>query len=177
MDNLIITDELVLNQIYMIRGYKVMIDSDLANLYGVETKQLKRQVRRNIERFPDDFMFEITAEEYYNARCQTGTLVSGTNLKYLPMAFTEQGVSMLPSVLSSPRAVQMNIQIIRIFTKVRSMLNDNIEIKLEIEKIKKKLDNQDKNMEIVFKYLDELLDKPKLPNPGRKRIGFKPDDL
>ncbi|MDN3585683.1 ORF6N domain-containing protein [Pedobacter aquatilis] len=177
MDNHIITDELVLNQIYLIRGYKVMIDSDLANLYGVENKQLKRQVRRNIERFPDDFMFEITADEYYNARCQSGTLESGTNLKYLPMAFTEQGVSMLSSVLSSPRAVQMNIQIIRIFTRVRNILHDNMEIKLEVEKIKKKLDNQDKNMEIVFKYLDELLNKPELPKPIRKRIGFKPDDL
>lgn len=93
------------------------------------------------------------------------------------MAFSEQGVAMLSSVLNSSRAINVNIQIIRIFTRVRQVLVDNTDIRLEIEKIKNKLENQDKNMEIVFKYLDELLEKQERPNPPRKRIGFKPDDF
>ena len=173
------TDELIINQIYYIRGQKVMLDSDLAKLYEVETKQLKRQVRRNIERFPQDFMFELTSEEYNYSRCQIGTLKQGENIKYAPMAFTEQGVSMLSSVLSSKRAIMVNIQIMRIFTKVRQMLADNTELHLEIEKIKNKLDNQDKNMEIVFRYLDELSDRIPQKNEivPRKRIGYKSDEL
>lgn len=172
----IIPDEIIMNQIYYIRGQKVMLDTDLAALYEVETKQLKRQVRRNIERFPEDFMFELAPEEYHSLRSQNGTLKRGEHAKYLPMAFTEQGVSMLSSVLNSNRAIKVNIQIIRIFTRIRQMFVDNTELRLEIEKIKTKLDNQDKNMEIVFRYLDELLEKNNDPKP-RKRIGFKSDDL
>ena len=138
-----ISDELVMNQIYIIRGHKVMLDSDLAELYGVETKQLKRQVKRNAERFPEDFMFELNTEEQKILRSQFGTLRHGAHSKYNIMAFTEQGVAMLSSMLNSTRAIEVNIQIIRIFTRMR-------EIRLEIEKIKGKLDNQDKNMGIVF---------------------------
>ena len=174
---LIIPDEIIMNQIYYIRGHKVMLDTDLAALYEVETKQLKRQVKRNMERFPEDFMFELTPEEYHFSRSQNGTLKQGSNVKYAPMVFTEQGVSMLSSVLNSKRAIQVNIQIVRIFTRIRQMLADNTDLRLEIEKIKTKLDNQDKNMEIVFRYLDELLEKQEQPNPPRKRIGFKPDNL
>ncbi|MGV3685924.1 MAG: ORF6N domain-containing protein [Daejeonella sp.] len=165
-----------MNQIYYIRGQKVMLDSDLAALYEVETKQLKRQVRRNAERFPKDFMFELTLEEYSNSRSQNGTLKQGGNIKYSPMAFTEQGVAMLSSILNSSRAIKVNIQIIRIFTRIRQMFIDNTELKLEIEKIKTKLDNQDKNMEVVFRYLDELIERKEKPQT-RKRIGFKSDDL
>lgn len=172
-----ISDEIIMNQIYYVRGQKVMLDKDLATLYEVETKQLKRQVRRNIDRFPEDFMFELTAEEYSNSRCQNGTLKQGDNIKYSPMVFTEQGVSMLSSVLNSSRAIKVNIQIIRIFTRTRQMLMDNTEIRLEIEKIKADLSNHGKNMEIIFQYLDELLKKQDNPNPPRKRIGFKPDSL
>lgn len=172
-----IPDEMVISKIYYIRNQKVMFDSDLSALYEVETKQLKRQVRRNIERFPEDFMFELTPKEYRHSRSQNGTLKQGANIKYAPMVFTEQGVAMLSSVLNSSRAIQVNIQIIRVFTHIRQVLADNTEIKLEVEKIKNKLDNQDKNMEIVFKYLDELLEKQDQPNPPRKRIGYKPDDL
>lgn len=146
----------------------------MAELYGVETKALKRQVRRNMERFPgEDFMFELTPEEYYNSRSQNGTLKQGENVKYAPMVFTELGVSMLSSVLNSSQAVRVNIQIMRIFVRIRQMLTDNTEIRLEIEKIKKKLDNQDKNMEIVFRYLDELLEKKNQPLPPRKAIGYE----
>ena len=150
-----ILDEAIINQIYYLRGQKVMLDTDLANLYEVETKQLKRQVRRNAERFPDDFMFELTSEEYYVSRSQNGTLKQGNNIKYSPMVFTEQGVAMLSSILNSSRAIKVNIQIIRVFTHMRQLLTDNTEVRLEIEKIKSKLNNQDKNMEIVFRYLDE----------------------
>lgn len=172
-----VPDEIIMNQIYFIRGHKVMLDTDFAALYEVETKQLKRQVRRNSERFPEDFMFELTQDEYINSRCQIGTLKQGENIKYSPMVFTEQGVAMLSSVLSSSSAIKVNIQIIRIFTRIRQVLADHTEIRLDVEKIKNKLDNQDKNMEIVFRYLDELIDKQENPNPPRTRIGFKPDDL
>jgi cell division protein FtsL len=174
MENQIIPDEIIMNQIYYIRGQKVMLDFDLAKLYEVETKQLKRQVRRNLDRFPGDFMFELSQDEYQILRSQIGTLKQGEHTKYLPMVFPEQGVAMLSSVLNSSRAIKVNIQIIRIFTRIRQVLMDNTELRLEIEKIKSKLDNQDKNMEIVFRYLDELIDKKDNP-PPRKTIGFKPD--
>ena len=171
-----INDETILDQIFLVRGEKVMIDFHLADLYQVETKQLKRQVRRNPERFPGDFMFELTQEEYNSLRSQFGTLKRGEHTKYPPMVFTENGVSMLSSILNSSLAISVNIQIMRIFTKVRRILMDNTELRLEVEKIKGKLDNQDKNMEIVFRYLDELLEKKHNTIP-RKRIGFKSDEL
>lgn len=117
-------------------------------------------------------MFELTPKEYDSLRSQFGTLKQGEHIKYLPMVFTEQGVAMLSSVLNSKRAIKVNIQIIRIFTRIRQILADNTELRLEIEKIKKKLDNHDKNMEVVFKYLDELIDKKENPVP-RKKIGFR----
>ncbi len=137
----------------------------------METKQLKRQVKRNIERFPEDFMFELTELEYENLRCQFGTSSWG-GIRYLPIVFTEQVVAMLSSVLNSKIAIAVNIQIMRIFTKVRQMLTDNTELRLDIEKIKKKLDNQDKNMEIVFRYLDGLIEKKENTKP-RTKIGYK----
>lgn len=168
---LVVPDEVVMNKIYVIRNQKVMLDKDLADLYQVETKQLKRQVKRNIERFPEDFMFELTELEYENLRCQFGTSSWG-GIRYLPIVFTEQVVAMLSSVLNSKIAIAVNIQIMRIFTKVRQMLTDNTELRLDIEKIKKKLDNQDKNMEIVFRYLDELIEKKENTKP-RTKIGYK----
>lgn len=170
IDKILVPDQIVLEKIYHIRDQKVMLDSDLAALYEVETKQLKRQVRRNIERFPDDFMFELTPEEYEFSRSQNGTLKQGENIKYAPMVFTEQGIAMLSSVLNSSRAINVNIQIIRIFTRIRQILADNTDIRLEIERIKNKIENQDKNMEIVFRYLDELLEKQERPKQPRKRI-------
>lgn len=168
-----IPDEIVMNKIYVIRGQKVMLDRDLAELYEVETKQLKRQVNRNIDRFPADFMFELTKEELKNWRRQFGTSNSETKgLRYLPMVFTEHGVLMLSSVLNSPKAIQVNIQIMRIFTRIRQMLTDNTELRLIIEEIRKKTENNTKNIEIVFQYLDELLDKKENPKP-REQIGYK----
>ena len=168
-----IPDEIVMSKIYFIRNQKVMLDRDLAELFEVDNKQLKRQVRRNIERFPNDFMFEVTKIEYNSLRSQFGSLKRGEHIKYLPYAFTEQGVAMLSSVLNSKQAIQVNIQIMRVFTRIRQMLTDNTELRLEVEQIKHKLTNHDKNIELVFQYLDELLDKKAIPNQPRKQIGYK----
>jgi len=177
METPAIHDEIVMNQIYNIRGQKVMLDRDLANLYNVETRILKQAVRRNISRFPDDFMFEMTKEELQNWRSQFVTSNSELmGLRFMPFCFTEQGVAMLSSVLNSEHAINVNIQIIRIFTRIRNIFIDNTELRLEIEKIKFKLDNQDKNMEVVFRYLDELTSK-KEEAKDRKRIGYKPDNF
>jgi len=171
----LIPEERIINKIYLIRNQKVMLDRDLAELYGVGTKVLKQQVKRNLDRFPDDFMFELTKEEFANWRSQFVTSNSEKmGLRYSPMAFTEHGVLMLSSVLNSKQAISVNIQIMRIFSKVRQMFADTLGLKLEIEEIKQKLQNQDKNIELVFSYLDELITKKETP---RKRIGFKPDDL
>jgi hypothetical protein len=165
-----IPDERIVNKIYLIREQKVMLDRDLAELYGLETKVLKQQVRRNLNRFPDDFMFELTKEEFENWRSQFVTSSWG-GVRYRPMVFTEHGVLMLSSVLNSQQAISVNIQIMRIFTRIRQMLSDTQSIKLEIEEIKKKLQNQDKNIELVFNYLDELITKQEEKTP-RKPIGF-----
>lgn len=171
--NLIISEETISNKIYFIRNQKVMIDRDLAILYGIETKRLKEQVKRNISRFPEDFMFELTKEEFANWRSQFATSNSDKmGLRYTPMAFTEHGVLMLSSVLNSDRAIQTNISIMRIFTKVRQMLMDNTEIRLDIAQIQKKLENHDKNIELVFSYIDELSEKEENKKP-RISIGYK----
>jgi len=169
---IIISEEFIMSKILLIRDKKVMIDSDLATLYGVETKQLKRQVRRNIERFPPDFMFELTKSEFEILRSQFGTFKQGEHSKYLPMVFTEQGVAMLSNVLNSPAAIKVNIEIIRVFTKIREVLTESLNIKLEIEEIKKKLVNHDKNIELVFNYLDEMIEKQYNPKE-RIKIGYK----
>ncbi len=145
----LIPEEIISNKIFFIRNQKVMIDRDLANLYGVETKYLKRQVRRNIERFPEDFMFELSNEELNILRSQFGTSSWGGN-RYTPMAFTEQGVAMLSSVINSPKAIAVNINIIRVFTKLRELLSNDVSLQLEIESIKRKLTQQSKNIELVF---------------------------
>ena len=152
-----------------------MLDRDLAELYGVETKRLKEAVKRNLFRFPEDFMFELTKEEFENWRTQFATSNSDRmGLRYSPMVFTEHGVLMLSSVLNGKKAIAVNIQIMRIFTRMRQMLTDTLSLKLEIEEIKKKVQNQDKNIELVFSYLDELITKQE-EQPLRKRIGYKPN--
>jgi hypothetical protein len=170
-NQLAIPDEIITSKIYLIRDKKVMLDEDLAELYGVTTGNLNKAVKRNISRFPDDFMFQITKEEFDILLFQIG-ISSWGGRRTPPYAFTEQGVAMLSGVLNSERAIQVNIQIMRVFTRVREILMDNLSIKLEIEQIKKTLMNQDKNIELVFSYLDELIDKNENPKP-RKTIGFK----
>lgn len=170
-DKLTIPDEVVLSKIYYIRDQKVMLDSDLAELYEVETRVLNQQVKRNIDRFPDDFMFQLTEVEWETLKSQNTTSNWGGRRK-LPNVFTEHGVLMLSSVLNSNKAIAVNIQIMRIFTKLRAMLTDNLSLKLDIEEIKKKLSNHSKNIELVFNYLDELIEKKDNEKP-RKEIGYK----
>jgi len=163
-----VPDEIITNKIYLIRDQKVMLDRDLAELYGVETKVLKQAVRRNIKRFPEDFMLEMTKQELEIWRSQFATSSQDKKgLRYAPFCFTEQGVTMLSCILNSERAIEVNIRIIRIFTKLREMLTDNLNIKLEIEEIKKKLSNHSKNIELVFNYLDELIEKKENPASAR----------
>jgi len=169
--SLVVPDEVVMNKIYVIRNQKVMLDKDLAELYQVTTGRLNEQVKRNLRRFPEDFMFQLTQSEFENLISQFAISSWGGTRK-LPLVFTEQGVAMLSGILNSDRAIDVNIQIMRIFTRIRQMLTDNTELRLDIEKIKKKLDNQDKNMEIVFRYLDELIEKKEHPKP-RTKIGYK----
>ena len=166
-----IPEEVILTKIYFIRKQKVMTDQDLAELYGIETRRLNEQVKRNLSRFPEDFMFQLSEREFNNLKSQIATSSWGGRRK-LPFVFTEHGVLMLSSVLNSKQAINVNIQIMRIFAKVRQILTDNLSVKLEIEEIKKKLENQDKNIELVFSYLDELIEKQENPQP-RKKIGYK----
>jgi len=163
---IVVKQEVIERIIYMIRGHKVMLDSDLAELYAVEVKQLKRQVRRNIERFPADFMFQISKEEYESLRCQIGTLKRGEHSKYLPYAFTEQGVAMLSSVLHSKRAIQVNIAIMRAFVKLREMLTANKDLARKLNAMEKKYDS---HFKIVFDAIRQLMSPPE---PKRRKIGF-----
>ena len=169
---LIIADEVIMSKIYFIRGQKVMLDSDLAMLYEVGTKVLKQAVKRNISRFPEKYMFELTEKEFAFLRSQNVTSKKGRGgTRYLPMVFTEHGILQLSNVLKSDRAEKVSFIIIDVFVRLREMLSDNTELRLEIEYIKKKIDNHGKNIELVFKYLDELLEKTENPVP-RKQIGF-----
>ncbi len=160
--------EVIERKILFIRGQKVMLDKDLALLYDVETKMLNRAVKRNIERFPDDFMFQLTKEEFDNLKFHFGTSSWGGQ-RYLPYAFSENGVAMLSSVLNSKRAIQVNIQIMRTFTKIREMLATHKELRLKIEEMEKKYDAQFK---VVFDAIKQLMEPPK---KARKRIGFLRD--
>jgi hypothetical protein len=171
--DIIIADEVVLSKIYFIRGQKVMLDSDLAELYQVKTKRLKEQVKRNISRFPEKYMFELTAKEVKSLRSHFATSKIGRGgARYLPMVFTEHGVLQLSNVLKSERAEKVSFIIIDVFVRLREMILDNTDLRLEIEKIKNKIENQGKNIELVFQYLDELLDKTEKVK-HRKQIGFK----
>jgi len=169
----IISDEIIENKIFMIRGKKVMIDKDLAILYRVETKVLNQAVKRNSDRFPEDFMFQLTSQESEDlSRSQFVTLKKGQNIKYSPYVFTEQGVAMLSSVLKSKRAIQVNIQIMRTFTKIREMIISNKELRLKIEAMEKKYDNKFHEVFSVIKRLliAQVKDSSKITT---KKIGFK----
>lgn len=171
----IIPENTLVNKIHEIRGSKVMLDSDLAELYGVETSRLNEQVKRNLERFPEDFMFQLTKDEWKSLMSQIAISNKGRGgRRKLPYVFTEHGILMLSSVLNSQQAIQVNIQIVRIFSRIRQWLNENGELKYDIEELKRKMNSQDKNIELVFSYLDKLMVEKLGP---RKRIGFMPDDL
>jgi hypothetical protein len=170
----LIPAEVIMNKIYIIRDQKVMLDADLAELYGVETKQLKRSVYRNEQRFPPDFMFALTREELENLRCQIGTSSWG-GVRYLPFAFTEQGVAMLSSILNTDRAIRVNIQIIRVFTRMRHLVETHSEILRKLQQLVRKDVDQDQQILLIFEYLNQLEQEKQeeIQIKDRKRIGFK----
>jgi phage regulator Rha-like protein len=142
----------IVNRIFFIRGQKVMIDRDLAEMYGVETKVMKQAVRRNLSRFPQDFMFEMTSEELENWRSQIVTSNSDKmGLRYAPFCFTEQGVAMLSSVLNSETAIQVNIQIIRVFASMKQLLMDNKDLQLKMEQLEKVVSKHDKEIPTYYR--------------------------
>ena len=169
-NKIVIPDEIIVSKIYFIRGYKVMLDSDLAELYQVETKRLNEQVKRNIKRFPEDFMFELTKIKYDSLRSQIASFKNGRgqHLKYLPFAITEQGIAMLSSVLNSEKAIEINISIIRAFVMMRQFTLSYSELKTRIEEIENQFPD-------IYKALNYLVDKDKLGNNTKERvkIGYK----
>lgn len=164
-----IPDEVVMSKIYQIRGQKVMLDRDLAELYGVTTGNFNKAVSRNIKRFPDDFMFKLTKEEFDDLIFQFGTSNWGGTRK-LPNVFTEQGVAMLSGVLNSDRAIATNIQIIRIFTKIREMLLTHKDLLLKMDELEKRIGKQDGKIQMIFDYLKQFVKEKKEPTTP---IGFK----
>jgi hypothetical protein len=171
-----IPEEVIMSKIYLIRGQKVMLDRDLAELYEVETKQLKRAVRRNMDRFPEDFMFELSKEELAEWRRQFGTSKSETmGLRVSPFAFTEHGVIMLSSVLDSDKAIKVNLQIIRIFIRMREIMISNKEILLRLERIERNLADHDAQIISILDYMGQIEEtkQQEQDQKNRKRIGFK----
>jgi ORF6N domain-containing protein len=164
--NISVSSERIEQIIHVVRGHRVMLDTDLAELYGVEVKQLKRQVRRNRDRFPADFLLELSQEEHAALRRQFGTLKRGKHAKYKPYAFTEQGVAMLSSVLKSKRAVHVNISIMRAFVHLREMISSNKVLARRLAELEKKYDAQ---FRVVFEAIRELMDEPESKS---RRIGF-----
>jgi ORF6N domain len=170
-NEIVIPDEIITNKIYLIRNQKVMLDKDLAELYDVKPTRLSEQVKRNIEKFPDHFMFRLTENEVDFMVSQNAIPSKSYFGGSLPLVFSEHGILQLANVLKSERATLMSIKIIEIFVKLRETLSDNLNIKFEIEEIKKKLSNHSKNIELVFNYLDELMEKK--DNTKRPQIGYK----
>ena len=164
-----VTDEAIMNKIYMIRGQKVMLDEDLADLYKVPTKRLNEQVKRNIDRFPADFMFQLTEEEFENLKSQFATSSWGGRRK-LPSAFTEHGVLMLSSVLNSGIAIKVNVQIMRIYTKMREMLLTHKDILQKLDQLEKQVVQNSEDIQMIFTTLKQFLIPPEQAN--RRRIGF-----
>ena len=178
-----ISDELVVSRIHTVRGHKVMLDRDLAELYGVETKRLKETVRRNKERFPEDFMFEMNQEEFEQWRSQIATSNPGDKmgLRYAPFCCTEHGVLMLSSVLNSAAAIAVNIQVIRVFTKMRELLANHKDVLLALEKLRGTVSHNSRDIKAIFNHLKKMQEEERnrlllaqiakaKPNPV---VGFK----
>ncbi|HLP11838.1 MAG TPA: ORF6N domain-containing protein [Flavobacteriales bacterium] len=159
------------NKIYEIRNIKVMLDFDLAELYGVETKNLNKAVKRNIDRFPSDFMFQLTSREWEDLRFQIGTSNKPGGTRYLPYAFTEQGLAMLSGILNSKKAVQVNISIMRAFVLLRQYALNHKDLSEKLKELETKYNKQFKDVYEAINYLLQK-DKVKTPQPDRKRIGF-----
>jgi len=169
-----ITDETVINKIYFIRGEKVMLDNDLAALYGVETRRLNEQVKRNTDRFPEDFMFQLTNTEFTNLKSQIAISNWGGRRK-LPYAFTEHGVLMLSSVLNSSLAIKINIQIMRVYAKIRNMLVNHKDLLLKFEQFEVKLADHDDKIMLLLEYIKqfEQIKNQEIEQENRPKIGFK----
>ena len=161
-------------KIYEIRGFKVMLDFDLAELFEIETKYLKRSVRNNFDRFPNDFLFELSKEEFENLRCNISTSNHG-GIRYLPFAFTEQGVSMLSSVLKSKKAIDVNITIMRTFVQIRQFALSHVELSVQLKQLEQKYDKQ---FEDIFEVINYLLKKDSLEKQTKERgkIGYRNED-
>jgi phage regulator Rha-like protein len=171
---LVLPDEIITSKIFFVRNQKVMIDRDLAELYGIETKRLKEAVRRNLVRFPKDFMFQMTKKEFEHWRSQIATSnADKMGLRYAPFCFTEQGATMLSCILNSERAIQVNIQIIRIFTKMRELLLTHKDILLKLEKMEKEIKKNKEDVSLIFEALKQLLNPQQ---PKRTMIGFNRRD-
>jgi hypothetical protein len=167
-----LSDEKIIDNIHIVRGQKIMLDRDLALLYDVPTKVLKQAVKRNKSRFPSDFMFKMTSDEFRNWRSQfvTSNFSLKMGLRYAPFCFTEHGVAMLSSILNSKKAIEVNIRIIRIFTRIREAILSNKDILSKIDKLEKKVYKNDDDIRNIFIVLKQLLIPP---SPPRKKIGFK----
>ena len=162
---IIISDTQILERIFVIRGQKLMLDKDLAEMYQVETKVLLQSVKRNLKRFPDDFMFQLSKDEWGTLRSQivTSKFEKRGGTQYLPYAFTEQGVAMLSSVLKSDRAIEVNIQIIRLFTKMKEFILEHKDLYLKLEQLEFKFTSHDRKMKTIFDYLNKLLQQEAKP--------------
>lgn len=165
-----IPDEAIIDKILLIRGKKILLDRDLASLYHVSTRDFNKAVKRNIKRFPEDFMFQLTKEEFGNLMFQNGTSSWGGTRK-LPYAFTEQGVAMLSGILSSDIAIEVNIRIIRIFTRLREMLLTHTEILLKLEQLERQVVQNSEDIQMIFTALKQLLTSPE--QTDRRRVGFR----
>jgi hypothetical protein len=171
----ILDEQKILNRIYFIRGQKVILDEDLAQMYDVETRRLNEQIKRNHRRFPRDFMFTLSAKEYENLKSQNATSRQWGGRRKLPNVFTEQGVAMLSSVLNSDVAIEVNIRIIRVFTKLREYAMTQKDILLKLAQLEREVKGSSVDIQNIFKVLRELIEKDVLPTP-RKRIGFRRSD-
>jgi hypothetical protein len=171
--SLVIKPETITGYIFFIRGEKVLVDFVLAQLYDVEVRVLKRAVRRNIERFPPDFMFVLTREEYNSLRCHFGTLEKGKHAKFLPFAFTEQGVAMLSGILTSPNAVLVNIAIMRAFVQMRRFFESHKELAKKIQDIESLVISHDQKIQMIFQAIKQLIEKKDEPATPRKPVGYK----
>lgn len=169
--DLMVPDEVLIDKIYYIRGQKVMLDRDLAELYGVEPIKLRQQVKRNKERFPDNFVFQLTENEI-DGMVSQNVIPSKQHLGgHLPYAFTEHGVLMLANVLRSKTAMQVSVRIIEIFVKMRAMLSTNADILLKLEQLERKVDAHDGDIQAIFKYLKQFL--IPVEQAERRRVGFR----
>lgn len=165
----IIPEEVIISKIYLLRNQKVMIDTDLAELYGVETRILNQAVKRNLRRFPTDFMFQLTSEEWEHLKSQKD-IPSWGGRRSTPFVFTEHGILMLSSVLNSDKAIDMNVQIIKIFTKMRELLLTHKDILLQLENMRKSIDGQEDRIDMIYNYLQQFIKDQKIP---RTQVGYK----